>query len=95
MSGIPAKDLANIRYGGFYIPVLSWFYIYFKRGNNEILPILLVALFGAIIWHATYRSIFGPEGPEKNPKHKLTVAGYYLAFCLYRIPAELRIRSMS
>lgn len=86
MSVGSVTDIANLKYGGFYIPAVSWFYLYLQTSIDEYQYYLIIAIFGAVIWHSIYRSIFGFEGPQKNPKKKLAVAGYSLALMLTKEP---------
>lgn len=86
MSVGPVKDLANIEYGGFYIPVASWLFIYQQTRNFDFIIFLMITVLGAVIWHSIFRSIFGAEGPRKNPKKRLAVAGYSLALMYKREP---------
>lgn len=88
MSAVSVKDIANIRFGGFYIPVVSWLFIYTETGNRDFLPVLGIVLVGATIWHGIYRSIFGYEGPEVHPKKRVIVAGYFLALLLVENPGR-------
>jgi len=93
MATIP--NIADLQYGGFYIPIFSLAYIQ----EQFLLPVelpfpvleimitssnfggfLLIAGFGALIEHGINRSIFGPGGALKNPKNPWVVKWHKILF---------------
>ena len=102
MSSIP--NPADIRYGGFYLPVFSLLYIHreidlpiyvplpvfdFSLHTGNF-PILLGLTFlGALIGHGESRSIYGMGGAENNPKDKWTVLWYRFLFAFKKRPGKV------
>lgn len=82
---------ADVRYGGFYLPVFSLLYIYQEIGlpvelplpyftfllNEGNFPIFIgLTLLGALIGHGASRAIYGVEGAKINPKNRWAVRWY-------------------
>lgn len=88
MSVRAIRDVANIQYGGLYIPIASWFYIYKQDPSQPAFYSIPIVLLGATIAHSTLYSIFGPEGPRAHPKKDLTVVGYSLALFYVKNPGS-------
>lgn len=86
MSVRSVQDIATIQYGGLYIPIASWFYIYQQTQSRLALYSLPLVVLGATIAHGIFQSIYGPEGPKKHPKKRLTAAGYSLALMYTKSP---------
>ena len=86
MSVNPVRDLANIRYTGYYLPIASWFIIYLQTRSEIHFTALIFAFAGALVVHGIFRAIFGDEGPRRNPKKRLVVAGYILALLFQKRP---------
>lgn len=88
MSAGAAKSIADIQYGGLYLPLFTLVYLYsilslpyqvavlgfsYQIGATEFQIILGISLVGALIKHGLYRSIYGVEGPLHNPKMPRTI----------------------
>lgn len=101
MASIP--NPADIRYGGFYLPVFSLLYINREIGFPVDLPVpvlsrvfsasnfpLLLGLtfLGAIITHGESRSIYGIEGAEGSPKDSGVVRWYRILFTFKKKPGR-------
>jgi len=80
------RDVANIQYGGFYIPVASWLYIYYQTQSQLAFYSLPIIILGATLTHGIMHSIFGPKGPQTHPKKNLAVVGYFLALFYTKEP---------
>ncbi|WP_152420729.1 hypothetical protein [Haloferax sulfurifontis] len=88
MSVQAIRDVANIQYGGFYIPVAGWFYIYQQNPTQLAFFSIGAVLLGATLVHSVLYSVFGPEGPQVHPKKDLTVIGYSLALLYTKNPGS-------
>lgn len=88
MSVRTIRDVANIQYGGFYIPIASWFYIYQQNPNQLAVFSIAIVLLGATLGHSVLYSIFGPDGPQVHPKKDLAVVGYSLALLYTKNPGS-------
>lgn len=86
MSVRAIRDAANIQYGGLYIPIASWFYIYQQNPSQLAFYATPIVLIGATLTHSILYSIFGPEGPRAHPKKDLAVVGYSLALLYTKNP---------
>lgn len=86
MSVRSVQDIATIQYGGLYIPIASWFYIYHQTQSSLALYSLPLVALGATIAHGILQCIYGPEGPRKHPKKQLTMTGYSLALMYTKSP---------
>lgn len=82
------RDVANIQYGGFYIPIASWFYIYQQKPGELAFFSIVIVLLGATLVHSVFYSIFGQEGPQVHPKKDLAVVGYSLALLYTKNPGS-------
>lgn len=80
------RDAANIQYGGLYIPIASWLYIFQQTPSQVAFYATPIVLLGATLTHSVLYSIFGPEGPQTHPKKDLTVVGYSLALLYTKNP---------
>lgn len=88
MSVQALRDVANIQYGGFYIPIASWFYLYQQNQTQLAFFSIAIVLLGATLVHSVLNSIFGPEGPQVHPKKDLAVVGYSLALLYTKNPGD-------
>lgn len=102
------RQITNLRYAGYYIPLISAVYLHnegasglsisghsFPALNGEFFLITLGGLFlGAIVNHGMYRSIFGRGGPRQNPKDKWTVRYQRVALLFWKHP-KIRPSSLS
>lgn len=88
MSVSALRDVANIQYGGFYIPIAGWFYIYYQQPSQLAFISIPIVLLGATLAHSILHTIFGPEGPQAHPKKNLTVVGYSLALLYTKNPGS-------
>lgn len=94
---------ADIRYGGFYLPVFSLLYVHQKIGlpvelpipflnivlTSDHFPILIgITLFGALIGHGASRSIYGIDGAKRNPKNRWAVLWYRILFNIKKKPGK-------
>lgn len=86
MSVRAIRDAANIQYGGLYIPIASWFYIYQQNPSQLAFYATTIVLLGATLAHSVLYSTFGPEGPRAHPKKDLAVVGYCLALLYTKNP---------
>lgn len=86
MSVRAIQDVANIQYGGFYIPVAGWFYIHQQNPSQLAFFSIGIVLLGATLTHSVLHSIFGPEGPQVHPKKDLTVVMYSFALLFTKNP---------
>lgn len=79
----PIPNIADLQYGGFYIPIFSLAYVQEQFPLPVELPfpaldilitstnfgvIFLIAALGALIEHGINRAIFGPDGAIKIRK---------------------------
>lgn len=88
MSVRALRDVANIQYGGFYIPIAGWFYVYQQKPSQLAFFSIAIVLLGATLAHSIFYTIFGPEGPQAHPKKDLTVVGYSLALLYTKNPGS-------
>lgn len=83
MSVGAVQRIVQLRYAGFYLPILAIIYLWTAGFESIILnvfqtselfvTIVIITMVGAYINHAINYSIFGPEGPQFNPKNKWTI----------------------
>lgn len=102
------RQATDLRYTGFYLPVLALVYLQNEAASGLsllwwIVPefsnpgfylYLIVSLLGATINHGIYRSIYGQGGPRENPKDKWTVRYQRLAMLFWKSP-NIRPSSLS
>lgn len=88
-------QLANPKYGVLYLPTVTFLYLWtipvpspssvfqFLIPNAELYPFFAaIAYVGAIVTQNLFVAIFGPEGPEENPKHKTTALKHTFAILM-------------
>lgn len=101
MTSLP--NPADIRYGGFYLPVFSLLYIYQEIGLPVELPlpyfklvlseanisiVIGLTILGAIIGHGASRAIYGVDGAKINPKNRKAVLWYRNLLTLKKKPGR-------
>jgi hypothetical protein len=104
MSGALAKNIADLQYGGLYLPLFTLFYLFDKLQfpyaivvldhrlatiSTTTFQILFgITFVGALVKHGLNRSIYGPEGPLQNPKNPWTVRYQKAALTFHSSPSR-------
>lgn len=101
MASLP--NPADIRYGGFYLPVFSLLYTHQELGLPIELPLSLLSIvvtegnfpyfmgltfLGALIGHGASRSVYSIEGAKGNPKNRWAVFWYRTLFTVKKKPEK-------
>jgi len=94
---------ADIRYGGFYLPVFSLLYAHQEMGLPVELPLPFLRIvvtdsnfaffigltfLGALIGHGASRSIYSVDGAKRNPKNRWAVFWYRSLFTVKKKPGK-------
>lgn len=102
------RQATDLRYSGFYLPVLTLVYLQNEAATGigilwwtvpefsypGFYLYLTVSLLGAAVNHGIYRSIYGPGGPRRNPKDKWTVRYQRFAMLFWKNP-DIRPSSLA
>ena len=94
---------ADIKYGGFYLPIFSLLYVYQEIGLPVELPLYFLNIvltdsnfpifagltfLGALIGHGASKSIYSTDGAKHNPKNRWVVLWYRTLFTVKKNPGK-------
>ena len=94
---------ADIKYGGFYLPVFSLLYVHQEIGLPVELPLYFINIvltdsnfpvfagltfLGALIGHGASKSIYSTDGAKHNPKNRWVVLWYRTLFTVKKNPGK-------